>query len=344
MQSAAERPEGYGRRSLPDGLKASYDTVWEAVRLGQASVDLPFVEENDLAKIMTYLRRDFPELSGLASEYSYRSSPALNRTTVAFTYNDPGVRPFGDFSAVEEAAKVLLSNIPPSLSAFDKAVIVHDRLVSHISYDKDAPRASLLAGALCDRRASCDGYAKAYQYLLQQLGIDALIVYGDAGGAHAWNIIKLDDGYYNADITWDDAKLDDGTEFVSHEYLFLDDARFLKSHTPLSDGSNYPLPSCSSMAENYFSKHDLMLSGTDKKAVEKALSAAVELAAANKSQAVQIGLSDTGVLTQLENTLIGDGTLDRFVQKRAVRKGAEASGRTVSNSGLVLTYIIKYKD
>ena len=59
--------------------------------------------------------------------------------------------------------------------------------------------------------AVCDGYALAYEYLLQQCGIEAVVIGGDAGsdefstGGHAWNLVKLDGVWYEADPTWDDA-------------------------------------------------------------------------------------------------------------------------------------------
>jgi hypothetical protein len=34
-------------------------------------------------------------------------------------------------------------------------------------------------------------------------GVDARLIAGDAGGPHAWNIVKMGDYYYNLDSTWD---------------------------------------------------------------------------------------------------------------------------------------------
>mgnify|MGYP006990155591 CR=1 FL=1 len=39
---------------------------------------------------------------------------------------------------------------------------------------------------------------------MTQLGIPCYYCTGFAGENHAWNIIRLDDEYYNVDVTWDD--------------------------------------------------------------------------------------------------------------------------------------------
>ena len=45
---------------------------------------------------------------------------------------------------------------------------------------------------------------------MQRLGVECgrvcgkSAVGGEAGGSHAWNYIRLDDGYYYVDVTWDD--------------------------------------------------------------------------------------------------------------------------------------------
>ena len=62
-------------------------------------------------------------------------------------------------------------------------------------------------GALVLKRPVCVGYATAYSYLLQKVGIQSVIARGEChgGGRHAWNIVKLGGKYYSlGDMAWRD--------------------------------------------------------------------------------------------------------------------------------------------
>ena len=78
--------------------------------------------------------------------------------------------------------------------------------------------------ALVNGRTVCAGYARAFQYLLQQMDIPCYYCTGYAGEAHAWNIVALDDGYYNVDVTWDDS---DGGRY---DYFNKTDTDYADSH------------------------------------------------------------------------------------------------------------------
>ncbi len=61
----------------------------------------------------------------------------------------------------------------------------------------------------------CDGYAKAYAYVLNKLGIPTLVAGGNANGPHAWNYVYLNQRWYFTDLTWDQ-NLDGGEIFQKY--------------------------------------------------------------------------------------------------------------------------------
>ena len=99
-------------------------------------------------------------------------------------------------------------------SAYQIALAYHDLIVSEIdyAYEKDGvtPQDDHWAHSIIGTfggigEGVCESYAKAFHLLLNYSGVENVYVIGDAGGAHAWNMVKLDDGnWYWCDLTWDD--------------------------------------------------------------------------------------------------------------------------------------------
>ncbi len=137
---------------------------------------------------------------------------------------------------VTEAEKLLKGvKDNPNLTDVEKALILHDRLALHCEYDYDTlkydysnmPRSSYNAyGVLVLRDAVCMGYALAYDYLLDQVGIKTLYCSSDTLN-HAWNIVYIDNTPYHVDVTWDDPVWDMYGR-VSHE-------NFLRSTQGMKD-------------------------------------------------------------------------------------------------------------
>ena len=70
--------------------------------------------------------------------------------------------------------------------------------------------------------------------ILKELGIECGYVTGkarnsDGIGNHAWNYIKLDDGYYMVDVTWDDPIGGDDS-ICSRKYFCLTSEMMEKDH------------------------------------------------------------------------------------------------------------------
>lgn len=109
-------------------------------------------------------------------------------------------------------------------SDYRKALAYHDAIIDAINYAYDengVPSSEewahsvlgvFLNGSGNIKGAVCEGYAKAFQLLLNLVKIDNLTVSGvgvTATGSegHLWNMVKLDGLYYYFDLTWDDQPL-----------------------------------------------------------------------------------------------------------------------------------------
>lgn len=108
------------------------------------------------------------------------------------------------------------------LSDVEKALVLHDKLALHCSYDYENLNNDSLPvsarnayGIIVLKTGVCMGYALAYDYLLEQVGIKTLYCSSDTLN-HAWNIVYINDIPYHVDVTWDDPVWDMYGK-VSHE-------------------------------------------------------------------------------------------------------------------------------
>ena len=122
-----------------------------------------------------------------------------------------------------------------NLSNYEKELRTHDYLIDKIEYDKCAAMNQSAYSALVEGKSVCAGYARAFQYLMQRMGIPCYYCTGFAGEDHAWNIVALEDGYYNVDVTWDD------TPGGEHDYFNKSDQDFESTHVRRDLSINLPI-------------------------------------------------------------------------------------------------------
>jgi len=182
--------------------------------------------------IMPDVGKDNPIISEYLN-YTFFTCTAKNGCLV-YQYNNPagkiinGDPPvYGDITAVRRqikeigsAAATFLSGVPSSMSDIEKYHLIAQKLCDETQYDYDAyniinvsgpdsPRtkqvwlALSLYGGLVNHLSVCQGFSIAYQYLCQREGLPCDVIIGQTPlGLHAWNVIKLDEDYYNVDVTW----------------------------------------------------------------------------------------------------------------------------------------------
>ena len=145
-------------------------------------------------------------------------------------------------------------------NTYENIKIVHDYLVESIEYEQTISKSNIydLYGALINKQCVCEGYAKAFKYLMDSIDIPCTIVIGKATNSedntenHAWNYVQLDGIWYAVDCTWDDPILE-GPGFISYsskyKYFLKGENEFNKSHFPngqfTENGKVFEFPSLS---------------------------------------------------------------------------------------------------
>lgn len=194
------------------------------------------ITANDLKNAFTSVVNDHPELFWVDTAYKYQYTPKGSVADITLVFNVTANDLDSSKSEFEAAAKQIRDETYRNYTDYDKERIVHDALISRVKYDANAPMNQSAYSALVYGRTVCAGYARAFQYVLQQLDIPCYYVTGYAGENHAWNIVKLSDGYYNVDSTWDD------TNPNTYDYFNCSDADYASDHVR-RDLSIY-LPAC----------------------------------------------------------------------------------------------------
>ena len=161
-------------------------------------------------------------------------------------------------SSVENIKKSTLKSLDGK-SDYEKALYVHNALVNSLEYDSSTERANShnIYGALVEKRVVCEGYAKAFKYILDDLDIECILVNGTATNSsgktesHMWNYIKLDGNWYGVDVTWDDPIIVGGSSKnrIRYDYFCKGSNVFNESHiisNKISDeGKTFKIPTLS---------------------------------------------------------------------------------------------------
>ena len=149
---------------------------------------------------------------------------------------------------------------------YTKIAKVHNWLIYFINYEDNETSKDqhTIYGALKNGEAVCEGYAKAFKYLIDGVGVPCVLVSGTGNNSqgetesHAWNYIQINEAWYAVDVTWDDPVIVGGGEQTSemrYRYFLKGSEEFLSDHTEdgmiSENGMNFTFPTLST--ENYTS-------------------------------------------------------------------------------------------
>ena len=179
--------------------------------------------------------------------YSYSGSKIYSITPV---YNTA----YTEADVIEYEAKVqaILKTIPSGLSDYEKALALHDYIVTHCEYDGTYSNYDAY-NVLVEGVAVCQGYTLAYADLLNRVGIENKYVLSDAMN-HAWNLVKIDGEWYHVDATWDDPYSSKSPRlgYVGHNNFLRSDTGIVNASTKTHHDWVVSETSTSTKYDSYF--------------------------------------------------------------------------------------------
>lgn len=238
--------------ALSEEEKALYEQVKEAVIGFEEFVkfDPPIPRETarKIYRLVYSQERNFFWLSNIF--YAPDSEVSMLRMNYLYEREDAEIKR----AELDFAASTVLGGISEEASDFEKVVYFHDAIIKGCTFSTDEQHVNSAYGVLVTGYGQCEGYAAAMALLCDKAGIPNYIVCGSnaEGSTHAWNKIRLDGEWYNADCTWDDPIIKrNDPEFIRHDYLLVKDSE-IEGKTHFTDELYSGYTSCESDKLNYF--------------------------------------------------------------------------------------------
>jgi len=132
-----------------------------------------------------------------------------------------------EYSIDELTTIAVMSCVHKGMSQWEMAIAINDYLCETVTYDDSLTRHSAF-DALAYGSAVCQGYANAYQRMMNAVGIPTDYVRGygytsnGQAGRHGWNRVLIDGNYYYVDVTWNDSTNSNKYLLISYEEMSKD--------------------------------------------------------------------------------------------------------------------------
>lgn len=312
-------------QSLSDDEKALYTALYRGISKNKSKIRLPFdADEEMYQKIYCLLEKQEGELFNIAPTY-YTASKIKTANMIYRIENKSEARSCA--AELDRVADEILSEIPDNADDYHKLLYIHDRLINDCTYDVESEMGGTAYGCLVEKRARCEGYAKAFGMLAGRLGIRTIFLTGSNGSGqlHAWNQVELDGKWYNADVTWDDT---DDKMSPRYVYFLVDDEHFYSESS--SDGGKethvlddeYVEPKKCDSNNSYYIREGCYAQTLDD------ADAILRRAAIEKKKSVEINFADDEVHSAFIDEYVNGGKIFDII----IEKGGDTSEITFTHA------------
>ncbi len=263
-EEAAQRP-AYSQ--LSEKEQSVYEALYRGITEKKEFIPLPFEIDGDTySKIYCTLEKQEGRFFYLGS--SYYTAQKVKEAQIA--YRDDLELADSKIAEFDEAEQRALARFKTAISEYEKVERINEYLVQNCTYvtGMNEEYSSTAYGCLVEKKANCEGYAKAFSILAADVGLESILITGitDKGENHAWNQVKVDDDWYNIDVTWAD---NDYGDEVRHAYFLCNDNDFSSTH--IADRKLIRPYTCTADKENYYIKNGLYIRSEEdaRKLIEK---------------------------------------------------------------------------
>ncbi|MBR6968461.1 MAG: hypothetical protein IKH78_08005 [Ruminococcus sp.] len=243
--SEADKRPAY--RLMDDGDKAVYTALYNGISERKEDIPLPKeLDGKDYSRIYCTLEKQEGSFFYLDSVYYTAQKVREARIVYRNTENIDG-----KVEALDKEVAAAVYGAAGVEGGYYLARYINDYIVKKCTYvtGEDSEFASTAYGCLVEGEANCEGYAKAFNMIAAELGLESVVITGttNTGENHAWNQVRIGLEWYNIDVTWADTDID-GVE--RQMYFLVNDEDFSKTH--IADKTLFEPFKCDGDKWNYY--------------------------------------------------------------------------------------------
>lgn len=332
--------------------KEDYNAIYEGLMNREEQIKLKTTDKDTLHKLYKAVLNDNPDIFWCDNSYKYSEQKILfSRFTLIPQYLFTKKEIETKKKQIRTAVETCLSGISQNDTDYQKILYVYQYLIDQTDYDEAAVRENTIGedqnidSVFIKKKSVCAGYARATQYLLNQLGVYCTYLEGTvdkSADAHTWNLVMCEGDYYHVDTTWGDPvfseDVPDGipeSAKINYNYLCCSDDQLFATHSLTAD-SEFEIPECTKMDWNYYVVNHQYYTEYDSQKIWSVIKDDIT----NKRETSVFKFLDRSVYDQAYDQIINDYTKDgmRLIQ-RLYNKGAITCYHTDNeDEGLIQIY------
>jgi len=273
----------YYRTQLSSEEQRVYDELYVVIQnmLGEAEVST--LDASLLEKVQKAVVNDFPEFF-YYSNYQfmqYTINDQIQKLTFVANYTMSSELRDKYQEGIDSYVETFMSGCHSGMGDYDIALSLYEFIAYNTEYVYGCPENQNILSVIWYGESVCSGYAKTYQYIMNRLGYETVLVTGNSlrtNELHAWLIVKLDGDYYYIDPTWGDSAAEgiDKTYVnpmtVNYGFFCVPDAWLSRTHV---NDNFLPTPSCTATADHYYIKNNAYITNKDESEFKRIYNASV---------------------------------------------------------------------
>ena len=246
---------------LDDYSKQLYDLIFDGINKLEKKIYMPPTARNIAFSAFNSVLYDNPILF-YTRAFRYSNTHLLGLQSVlspVYKYKEELINQSAD--VISDYLR--LFDIVKEKSDLEKELFVHDHCLDNFKYDHDFHEHAFSAlGPVMYDTGVCEGISKFVKLALNYLGVDCIVVAGDAirpgdnsrnTEKHMWNIVYINGVTYNLDVTFD---LTQKSSVNRYDFFNLPDSQIKNSHK-----SAGLAPVCNTEGHDYYTLNRQIVKG-----------------------------------------------------------------------------------